>query len=74
MVHNAVAKARGADLAPLRFVNEEVRVGAGRIDAVEQFLAQLHEAVGHLKVEGGDRCLASLAQRRAGERLQQVRP
>jgi hypothetical protein len=37
MMHDAVAERRGADLAPLRLVDEKVAVGAGAVRLGTQF-------------------------------------
>jgi hypothetical protein len=59
MMHDAVAKRGGADLAPLRFVDEEVAIRAGPIRLHAQFALQRNQPVGELVIER--RCAARSA-------------
>ena len=76
VVHHAVAERCGADLAPLRLVDEEVGVGTGRYVAAQQVVAQLRAAGQQLGTRRprprGVRRLPRAARRNASSRLAQL--
>jgi len=74
MVHDAVAKGGGADLASLGFVNIEMRVGARRVIKAQQVRLQFQQAVGQAVLESGDIVGAAFALGGLTVGAQQVRP
>ena len=61
VVNDPVAKCRCADLAPLRFMNKKVGVGAWRVAALLEFFAQLQKTIRQLKLKGCDVALLPFA-------------
>ena len=64
MMHHAVAERRGADLAPLGLVNEEITIRAWAVSLRAQFMLQRKQTVGDLMLKRGYRVGAALALRR----------
>lgn len=61
VMNHPITKRCGANLAPLRFVDEEVDVGTWTINAFAQFALKRHQFVGHIKLKSGSRPLPAFA-------------
>jgi hypothetical protein len=59
VVHDAIAKRRGADFAPLWLVDEKVMVAARAIGLSSQLVLQRDQAIGELMFERSYRALAA---------------
>jgi hypothetical protein len=74
VVHHPVAKRRGTDLAPLRFVDEEVDVATGAVLAALQFALEFQQSVGEGELEACGSTLPALAACGLALSIQQVFP